>query len=79
MSAGVKQVHIHTCTIALHLLYIDPQPGDLVVYAESQTKQFRSFLLRANRYPSLLVGGASGCGLNKKIVIVEVGSHVQCT
>ena len=73
----------NSLTLTVHT---DPQPGDLVVYAESQTKQFRSFLLRANRYPSLLVGGASGCGLgasgcglNKKIVIVEVGSHVQCT
>lgn len=54
--------------------YTDPQPGDLVVYPESQTAQFRNFLVRANRYPSLQVGGASGCGQQqeKKIVVVEV-------
>ena len=53
---------------------LEVRPGDLMVYAESQTKQFHSFLVRANRYPSLQVGGVSGCGLqpDKKIVIVEV-------
>ena len=50
------------------------QPGDLMMYPESQTRQFRSFLVRANRYPSLLVGGMGECGqsLEKKIVAVEV-------
>ena len=44
-----------------------------MVYSESQTNQFRSFIVRANRYPSLQMGGASGCGLElKKIVLVEV-------
>jgi cell cycle checkpoint protein len=50
----------------------EPQPGDLVVYSESQTRLFHSFLVRANRYPALQLGVAtSGCGPVKKIVIVE--------
>ncbi|CAI8034285.1 Cell cycle checkpoint protein RAD17 [Geodia barretti] len=52
---------------------VEPQPGDLVVYSESQTRLFHSFLVRANRYPTLQLGVAtSGCGPGKKIVIVEV-------
>ena len=56
-----------------------PAAGDLVLYPESQTKQFQDFLTRANRYPSLMVGGASASGggvsnqRSKKIVLVEVG------
>ena len=52
--------------------------GDLVLFPESQTKQFQDFLTRANRYPSLMVGGASTSGggvsnqRSKKIVLVEV-------
>ena len=52
--------------------------GDLVLYPESQTRQFQDFLTRANRYPSLVVGGVSGSGDGgsnrraKKIVLVEV-------
>ena len=52
--------------------------GDLVLYPESQTRQFQDFLTRANRYPSLVVGGVSGSGggvsnrSEKKIVLVEV-------
>lgn len=52
--------------------------GDLILYPESQTKQFQDFLTRANRYPSLMVGGASGGGVSnqrsKKIVLVEVNT-----
>lgn len=64
----------HTPWQFLIVFYADPQPGDLVVYPESQTSQFRNFLVRANRYPCLQVGGASGCGQQqeKKIVVVEV-------
>lgn len=57
--------------------------GDLLLYTESQTKQFQDFLTRANRYPSLMVGGASvpGGGVSsnsrpKKIVLVEVSNTV---
>lgn len=50
--------------------------GDLVLYPESQTKQFQNFITRANRYPSLVMGGASGGGASskgtKKVVLVEV-------
>lgn len=80
--AGVGFCHLAMLEIVLYLPYLqflivsyaDPQPGDLMVYPESQTAQFRNFLVRANRYPSLQVGGASGCGqqLGKKIVVVEV-------
>ena len=55
----------------------EPRPGDLVEYTESQTKQFQSFLVRANRYPSLQLGGAGGCGPEKKIVIVEVSNLMK--
>ncbi len=51
-------------------------PGDLVLYPESQWKQFQGFLVRANRYPGLqLVGVAGGRGSEvqkEKIVLVEV-------
>ena len=56
--------------------------GDLLLYTESQTKQFQDFLTRANRYPSLMVGGASVSGggvfnqRSKKIVLVEVSNTV---
>lgn len=83
MWVAVKQVcvYMHSSWLyrACHAQFLivpfaEPQPGDLVVYPESQTSQFRSFLVRANRYPSLQVGGASGCGQQqeKKIVVVEV-------
>ena len=56
--------------------------GDLVLFPESQTKQFQDFLTRANRYPSLIVGGASTSGggianqRSKKIVLVEVSNVI---
>lgn len=59
-------------------LLTDFQPGDEIYFQESQTKLFKNFLIRANRYPSLQIGGvanhrrgAAGSG-KKKIVLVEV-------
>lgn len=52
--------------------------GDIVLYPESQWKQFQGFLVRANRYPGLqMVGGEGGQSHNseqrkKKVVLVEV-------
>ena len=64
----------HTGQLYLHVLLPEPRPGDLVLYTESQAKQFRHFLVRANRYPSLQVGGAGEEGREKKVVLVEVSS-----
>jgi len=50
----------------------EPRPGDLVFYPESQTKQFRHFLARANRYPSLQVGRTGEEEKGRKVVLVEV-------
>ena len=53
-----------------------------MLFPESQTKQFQDFLTRANRYPSLMVGGASTSGggvsnqRSKKIVLVEVSNVI---
>lgn len=54
----------------------EPRPGDLVFYPESQTKQFRHFLARANRYPSLQVGGTGEEEKGRKVVLVEVSYWV---
>lgn len=37
---------------------------------ESQTKQFQNFITRANRYPSLQLGGSGK--RERKVVVVEV-------
>ena len=62
--------------ITCHSISIGPEI--LALFPESQTKQFQDFLTRANRYPSLMMGGAyaSGGGVSnqrsRKIVLVEV-------
>ena len=60
-----------------HFQLPEPRPGDLVLYPESQAKQFRHFLMRANRYPSLQMCGAGEEGRERKVVLVEVSSK-QC-
>ena len=62
----------------------DRQSGEQFLYQESQSKQFQNFLIRANRYPSLVLGGG-GAGtegdgaLNpmqkSKVVLVEVSRY----
>ena len=46
-----------------------------MLYPESQTKQFKDFVTRANRYPALQMGGAGESAL-KKVVLVEVSKCV---
>lgn len=69
------------CLIASFSHHVDAQPGDQILYQESQSKQFQNFLLRANRYPSLVFGGekergvVSGQSRTRKVVLIEVICH----
>ena len=58
--------HTHTHTVS----------EDLTLYPESQAKQFLTFLTRANRYPSLLMGGDTTAQATRKIVLVEVSTRL---
>ncbi len=56
---------------------------DMTLFPESQSRQFLMFLTRANRYPTLHLGGGDSLHTTKKVVLVEVGEvhilvHVLC-
>lgn len=64
---------------------LDIHPGDQILFPESQSKQFQNFIIRANRYPSLVIGGGGmserGVASNsnkKKVVVVEVHDNNLC-
>ena len=77
MARDITRMNIYTGQLYqpfFHVLLPEPRPGDLILYPESQAKQFRHFLVRANRYPSLQMGGAGEEGRERKVVLVEVSS-----
>ncbi len=45
---------------------------DMTLFPESQSRQFLMFLTRANRYPTLHLGGGDSPHTTRKVVLVEV-------
>ena len=71
------------CCMTPHSAGTGSHSADWELY-ESQTRQFQNFLIRANRYPSLKLGGSErggggggGGGRERKVVLVEVSYRVM--
>ena len=51
-----------------------PVSEDVTLYPESQSRQFLTFLTRANRYPTLALEGVVSNTTTRKVVLIEVRS-----
>ncbi len=65
--------HTHTHTLTHHPhTPMHAVSDDMTLFPESQSRQFLMFLTRANRYPTLHLGGGDSPYTTRKVVLVEV-------